>query len=182
MALATRRPPELEGGQRTRSNSAHNKAPEGYDLYKPVKTFAAGPGAPVTVTVTNAETATAPKPDPSGEPTDKPTPTPSTTCSLSTWRAEAELTGWVVKEWRAFWVPRARVGVPVRNEAPAGWEDLAKREEPVGVRPGDPILLAPDYRADELVGLYFGSRPFAGYTLETKRNYATDLCLFFNFL
>ncbi|MFF8918263.1 SpaA isopeptide-forming pilin-related protein [Streptomyces sp. NPDC015032] len=54
------------------------KAPAGYHLYKPVKTFAAGPGAPVTVTVTNAETATTPKPDPSGKPTDKPTPTPST--------------------------------------------------------------------------------------------------------
>ncbi|WP_330452235.1 site-specific integrase [Streptomyces sp. NBC_00869] len=63
-----------------------------------------------------------------------------------------------------------------------GWEDLAEREESVGVRPGDPILLAPDYRVDEVLGLYFGSRSFAGYTRETKRNYATDLCLFFNFL
>lgn len=81
-----------------------------------------------------------------------------------------------------FWVPRARVEAPVRIEALAGWEDLADREESVGIRPGDPILLAPDYRVDELVGLYFGSRPFAGYTRETKRNYATDLCLFFNFL
>jgi LPXTG-motif cell wall-anchored protein len=48
------------------------KAPEGYDLYKPAKSFTADPGAPVTVTVTN--TKTAPKPDPS----DKPTPAPST--------------------------------------------------------------------------------------------------------
>ncbi|GAA2442757.1 SpaA isopeptide-forming pilin-related protein [Streptomyces pulveraceus] len=54
------------------------KAPKGYDLYKPAKTFAAGPGAPVTVTVTNAKTATTPKPDPSGKPADKPAPTPST--------------------------------------------------------------------------------------------------------
>ncbi|MFC5958595.1 LAETG motif-containing sortase-dependent surface protein [Streptomyces pratens] len=53
------------------------KAPEGYDLYKPSKTFTAGPGAPVTVTVTNAKTATTPKPDPSEKPTDKPTATPS---------------------------------------------------------------------------------------------------------
>lgn len=53
------------------------KAPEGYDLYKPSKTFTAGPGAPVTVTVTNAKTATTPKPDPSGTATDKPTATPS---------------------------------------------------------------------------------------------------------
>ncbi|MFF7647338.1 SpaA isopeptide-forming pilin-related protein [Streptomyces canus] len=46
------------------------KAPVGYDLYKPSKTFSAGPGAPVTVTVTvtNAKTATDPKPDPSDKP------------------------------------------------------------------------------------------------------------------
>lgn len=50
------------------------KAPHGYDLYKPKKTFTAAPGAPVTVTVTNTKTATNPQPDPSG----KPTSTPST--------------------------------------------------------------------------------------------------------
>ncbi|WP_435058166.1 SpaA isopeptide-forming pilin-related protein [Streptomyces sp. bgisy060] len=54
------------------------KAPAGYDLYKPSKTFTAGPGAPVTVTVTNAKTATNPKPTPSDKPTPKPTSTPST--------------------------------------------------------------------------------------------------------
>ncbi|MFE9725994.1 SpaA isopeptide-forming pilin-related protein [Streptomyces sp. NPDC005794] len=54
------------------------KAPTGYDLYKPTKTFTAGPGAPVTVTVTNAKTATDPKPDPSDKPTHKPTQHPST--------------------------------------------------------------------------------------------------------
>ncbi|MFH9862219.1 SpaA isopeptide-forming pilin-related protein [Streptomyces sp. NPDC017202] len=51
------------------------KAPTGYDLYKPTKTFTAGPGAPVTVTVT--KTHTDPKPDPSDKPTRKPTPSPS---------------------------------------------------------------------------------------------------------
>ncbi|WP_447035808.1 LAETG motif-containing sortase-dependent surface protein [Streptomyces sp. DSM 118878] len=53
------------------------KAPIGYDLYKPTKTFTAGPGGPVTVTVTNAKTITSPKPDPSGKPTHTPTDTPS---------------------------------------------------------------------------------------------------------
>ncbi|MFF5757381.1 SpaA isopeptide-forming pilin-related protein [Streptomyces longwoodensis] len=51
------------------------KAPAGYALYKPSKTFRAGPGAPVTVTVTNAKTATDPKPDPTSTPStpaDKP--------------------------------------------------------------------------------------------------------------
>jgi site-specific recombinase XerD len=62
------------------------------------------------------------------------------------------------------------------------WGDLAEREASVGIRPGDPILLAPDYRVDELTVLYFSSRPFSRYTAETKRNYTTDLCLYFNFL
>ncbi|MEU0651474.1 SpaA isopeptide-forming pilin-related protein [Streptomyces albogriseolus] len=52
------------------------KAPVGYDLYKPTKTFTAGPGNPVTVTVTNAKT-TIPKPEPSGKPTHTPTDTPA---------------------------------------------------------------------------------------------------------
>ena len=53
------------------------KAPAGYDLYKPTKTFTAGPGDPVTVTVTNAKTTTTPKPEPSGKPTHTSTDTPS---------------------------------------------------------------------------------------------------------
>ncbi|MET8658641.1 SpaA isopeptide-forming pilin-related protein [Streptomyces griseus] len=53
------------------------KAPAGYDLYKPSKTFSAGPGAPVTVTVTNAKKITDPKPDPSEKPTHNPAPAPS---------------------------------------------------------------------------------------------------------
>ena len=54
------------------------KAPAGYELYKPSRTFTAGPGAPVTVTVTNAKTETGPKPDPSDKLTHKPTNTPPT--------------------------------------------------------------------------------------------------------
>ncbi|MGQ4376515.1 collagen binding domain-containing protein [Streptomyces sp. SAS_267] len=50
-------------------------APTGYDLYKPAKTFTAGPGAPATVTITNAKTATVLPP--TQKPTDKPTVKPS---------------------------------------------------------------------------------------------------------
>ncbi|MCZ9354049.1 SpaA isopeptide-forming pilin-related protein [Streptomyces sp. NPDC058794] len=53
------------------------KAPAGYPLYKPTKTFTAAPGDPVTVTVTNAKTTTTPKPEPSGKPTHTPTDTPA---------------------------------------------------------------------------------------------------------
>ncbi|MFF4363455.1 SpaA isopeptide-forming pilin-related protein [Streptomyces sp. NPDC001604] len=54
------------------------KAPAGYDLYKPAKTFTTGPGAPVTVTVTNAKTDTTPKPAPTEKPTGQPTGSPAT--------------------------------------------------------------------------------------------------------
>ncbi|MFI6808209.1 collagen binding domain-containing protein [Streptomyces luteogriseus] len=51
------------------------KAPAGYDLYKPSRTFTAKPGDSVTVTITNAKTAgTTPKPNPSQKPSDKPNP------------------------------------------------------------------------------------------------------------
>lgn len=64
------------------------KAPAGYDLYKPSKTFTAGPGAPVTVTVTNVKGTTGSSPDPTEKPTDHPTASgsasPSPTSSAGT--------------------------------------------------------------------------------------------------
>ncbi|MGW4249887.1 SpaA isopeptide-forming pilin-related protein [Streptomyces californicus] len=51
------------------------KAPDGYEIYKPSKTFQAKPGDPVTVTVTNAKTATTPPP--TDKPSEKPTGRPS---------------------------------------------------------------------------------------------------------
>ncbi|MEU9398016.1 SpaA isopeptide-forming pilin-related protein [Streptomyces sp. NPDC048324] len=55
------------------------KAPAGYDLYKPSKSFTAKPGSPVTVTVTNAKTTTTtPAPSSSEKPSDRPTTDDST--------------------------------------------------------------------------------------------------------
>ncbi|MEW2068294.1 site-specific integrase [Streptomyces sp. NPDC007346] len=64
----------------------------------------------------------------------------------------------------------------------AGWENLAVREERVGVHPGDPILLSPDYRIDEVLSRYLCRSSFARLAPETKRNYTDDYCLFFDFL
>ncbi|MFD9967703.1 hypothetical protein ACFWYA_05890 [Streptomyces sp. NPDC059011] len=66
------------------------KAPEGYDLYKPTKSFTVGPGAPVTVTVTNAKTGTPAKPTPT--PTDKPTHQPAGTPSSPAAKPSEEAT------------------------------------------------------------------------------------------
>lgn len=87
-----------------------------------------------------------------------------------------------MSKWRVFWVPKTAPIVSPRIPVLAGWADLAVREESAGIRPGDPILLAPDYRVDELLSLYTRSSPFRNYTKETKRNYITDDCLFLNFL
>lgn len=87
-----------------------------------------------------------------------------------------------MSKWRVSWVPKPVPNTPPCVPVQAGWTDLAEREASAGIRPGDPILLAPDYRIDELLSLYTRSSPFRGYTKETKRNYITDLCLFLNFL
>lgn len=52
------------------------EAPAGYRLYKPVNTFTAVPGAPVTVTVANSKTSTGSSPDPTQKPTGTATSTP----------------------------------------------------------------------------------------------------------
>lgn len=76
-----------------------------------------------------------------------------------------------------FWVAQDAVRGGVRKAVLEGWEDLPAREAAVDVRAGDPIFLSPDYRVDPLLSLYVQSRPFSGYTAETKRNYATDIAL-----
>ncbi|WP_239965388.1 site-specific integrase [Streptomyces sp. CBG9] len=64
----------------------------------------------------------------------------------------------------------------------AWWKDLAAREDRVGIHPGDPILLSPDYQIDEVLSRYFCRSSFARLAPETKRNYTDDYCLFFDFL
>ncbi|MFI8991575.1 site-specific integrase [Streptomyces antimycoticus] len=84
--------------------------------------------------------------------------------------------------WRVFWVPADAGRYGVRRGVLDGWEDLLVREEAVSVRAGDPIFLSPDYRVDPLLSRYGQSRKFRRYTVETKRNYATDIALFLSAL
>ncbi|WP_326630432.1 site-specific integrase [Streptomyces sp. NBC_01761] len=63
-----------------------------------------------------------------------------------------------------------------------GLEDLSEREGRLGIHPGTPILLSPEYRIDELLSLYLSRSGFAKLAPETKRNYTDDYCLFFDFL
>jgi hypothetical protein len=84
--------------------------------------------------------------------------------------------------WRVFWVPQDAVRAGVRRRVLAGWEDLPEREDRVGVRAGDPVLLSPDYRVDPVLSLYVQSPVFRHYTAETRRNYVTDIALLLTFL
>jgi len=79
--------------------------------------------------------------------------------------------------WRVFWVPQDPVRSGVRRSLLQGWEDLSAREDDVGVRAGDPIFVSPDYWVDPILSLYGQSNKFRKYTVETKRNYATDIAL-----
>ncbi|MFE6692194.1 hypothetical protein ACFVFQ_37785 [Streptomyces sp. NPDC057743] len=85
-------------------------------------------------------------------------------------------------EWRVCWVPSGGIRSGVRGGLLAGWEELTACEEAVGVRAGDPIFLAPDYRVDPLLSRYVQSQDFRRHEVETKRNYATDIALLLAFL
>ncbi|MGW1055265.1 hypothetical protein [Streptomyces sp. NPDC002521] len=79
-------------------------------------------------------------------------------------------------------MPAARRVAGDRVPVLAGWGDLAVREDRVGIHPGDPILLSPDYRIDEVLSRYLRRSSFTRLAQETKRNYTDDYCLFFDFL
>ncbi|MGJ5828055.1 site-specific integrase [Streptomyces ossamyceticus] len=84
--------------------------------------------------------------------------------------------------WQVYWVPRRPVAVPDGVPVLAGFGDLAEREERVGIHPGDPILLSPDYRIDELLCLYLCRSSFVRLMDSTKEDYTEDYCLLFDFL
>ncbi|MFF4617728.1 site-specific integrase [Nonomuraea jabiensis] len=52
----------------------------------------------------------------------------------------------------------------------------------MGVRAGDLIFLSPDYRVDTRLSAYARSKEFRSCTVETRRNYATDIGLLLDFL
>ncbi|RKN05337.1 hypothetical protein D7319_25295 [Streptomyces radicis] len=59
--------------------------------------------------------------------------------------------GWLA----CVWVPEGPGLGGVRPLLMEDWDDVAGAERRVGITSGDPILLAPDYRVDELLCLNF---------------------------
>lgn len=62
------------------------------------------------------------------------------------------------------------------------WADLDERESACRIDPGDPFVTDPNYRVDDRLTEFLTRSSFAHLARETKRNYANDCCLFFNFL
>jgi hypothetical protein len=87
--------------------------------------------------------------------------------------------------WRVFWVPQGAGQGGLHAGLLEGWEDLAAREDQVGVLAGDPVFLSPDHRVDVHLAAYGRSTVRNGlrsFTAETKRNCATDIRLLLTFL
>lgn len=84
--------------------------------------------------------------------------------------------------WRVYWVPASRVVEATRVSALGRWEDLEEREKRAGIWPGTPILLAPNCQVDGRLSQFLARSSFSRLERETKRNYTTDYCVFFDFL
>jgi hypothetical protein len=59
-----------------------------------------------------------------------------------------------MRKWRVFWVLVASPRLPML----AGWAEVVEHEASTGIRSGDPIRLAPDYRIGKLLSLYTRSQ------------------------
>lgn len=79
------------------------------------------------------------------------------------------------------WVPDPG-GWGSLSEAVLGVGDLPQAVERLGLRPGDPVFMAPDFRIDADLLDFVRSSAFRWLERETKRNYATDIRLLLDFL
>lgn len=85
-------------------------------------------------------------------------------------------------EWRLFWVGAG--GAPEAGGAGAreGWSDLPEREQALGLRRDQPILMDPSGRVDPRISEIFRHREFARKAQGTKETYAPSYRLFLTFL
>lgn len=87
-----------------------------------------------------------------------------------------------VSGWRVYWVPAERFVGSKRLPEACDWEGLQDREMRSGVRAGSPILLSPECGVDGRLARFMVRSSFSRLSQETKRNYITDYCVFFDFL
>lgn len=84
--------------------------------------------------------------------------------------------------WQVLWVPAEGATPRGDHSLLNDWADLEAREEACRIDPGSPFMLDPNYQVDARLTEYFCRSRFAHLARETKRNYANDMCVFFNFL
>jgi hypothetical protein len=82
-------------------------------------------------------------------------------------------------EWQLYWTGGAASRGLSRNDA---WSDLKEREERLGFRDRQPILVAPDYRVDPRLSEFFRRSKFATRARGTQESYVLDYRLLFTFL
>ncbi|WP_415853484.1 tyrosine-type recombinase/integrase [Sinomonas sp. G460-2] len=84
--------------------------------------------------------------------------------------------------WRVYWVPASRSVESLRLPDLRDWDELEEYEARSGVRPGTPIMLSPNWQVDGRLARFLVRSSFGRLEQETKRNYTTDYCVFFDFL
>jgi hypothetical protein len=80
------------------------------------------------------------------------------------------------------WVPDSGRWGPLPAEGVLGVQALPAAVARIGLQPGDPVFVAPDFTVDPGLLDFVRSKDFRSLERETKRNYATDIRLLLTFL
>jgi site-specific recombinase XerD len=81
-------------------------------------------------------------------------------------------------EWTLYWVG----GTPRGGAGDRAAAELVEREQRLGFRKRQPILVAPDYRVDPRLSEFFRCPPFSTRAKGTRDSYVRDYRLLFTFL
>ncbi|TVZ80076.1 site-specific integrase [Streptomyces sp. BK340] len=87
-----------------------------------------------------------------------------------------------MREWHVVWVPDPGRWGNLPEAGVLGVEDLPIAVERIGLLPGDPVFIAPDFTIDSDLLDFVLSKHFRFLARETKRNYATDIRILLTFL
>ncbi|MFH9944791.1 integrase [Streptomyces murinus] len=79
-----------------------------------------------------------------------------------------------MSEWRLAWVPDPGRWGTLPPEGVLGVQDLPDAVARIGLQPGDPVFLDPNFEVDPDLLNYVLSSVFQSLKRESKRNYATD--------
>ncbi|MCA1217839.1 integrase [Streptomyces sp. 8L] len=87
-----------------------------------------------------------------------------------------------MNEWQVVWVPDPEWWGSAPVARAFGFEDLPLAVEQIGLMPGDPVFIAPDFTIDSGLLDFVLSADFRFLERETKRNYATDIRILLTYL